>query len=167
MSSLCERLDRARFDLSFAPSVELVSFVRRAVIAFYERVLDDLDATSRLEVATHELLENAVKYSADGLTSLHIDVARDHVNALVSVVTENRATDENIAVLRRMFDDFGKCPDAISHYRALMLATAEHQDGSQLGLGRVRAEAEMSLRYEFDGSTVRVHAQARIQGEAP
>src|SRR5947209_8429255 len=64
----------AYFELNFRPNVALVSVVRRFVNEFYQRFLSDPDATSRLALATHELLENAVKYSKDGETTIRIEL---------------------------------------------------------------------------------------------
>ncbi len=48
-------------ELRFSPSPELIPVVRRFVSAFYERLLSQADAASRLALATHELLENTCK----------------------------------------------------------------------------------------------------------
>jgi anti-sigma regulatory factor (Ser/Thr protein kinase) len=64
----------ASFELNFRPNVALVSVVRRFVTEFYQRFLSDADGTSRVALATHELLENAVRYSKDGETTIRIEV---------------------------------------------------------------------------------------------
>ena len=58
----------ASFDMSFAPTTRIVSVVRRFVLSLYERILADNVMSSQLALATHELLENAVKYNIDDAT---------------------------------------------------------------------------------------------------
>ena len=53
---------RPYFHLVFRPNIKLVSTVRRFTGEFYRRVLVDQDLASRLALATHEMLENAVTY---------------------------------------------------------------------------------------------------------
>src|SRR5215217_7663315 len=71
-----ERMDPkktdARFELAFSPNMRLIAVVRRFVSEFYNQVLSDPETTSRLTLASHELLENAVKYSFDGNTCIQI-----------------------------------------------------------------------------------------------
>lgn len=69
-------METAYFELDFKPNVQLVSVVRRCVTELYQRFLDDPDGTSRVALATHELLENAVEYSRDGETTIRIEVAQ-------------------------------------------------------------------------------------------
>ena len=61
--------------------------VRRFVGEFYERVLGDADITSRLVVATHELLENAVRYSVDGQSGIRLGVHRQVGSVHVAIDT--------------------------------------------------------------------------------
>ena len=75
----------AFIELKIQPSVELVSIVRRFVTAFYDEIIHNADATSRVALATHELLENAVKYSTDNETTLSIAITRQGNQNLVTV----------------------------------------------------------------------------------
>ena len=70
--------DRSRqsdFELKFCPSLELIPIVRRFVEIFYSQLLAQDDVAARIALATHELLENSVKFSSDGMASIHIGVA--------------------------------------------------------------------------------------------
>src|SRR5262245_22649655 len=87
---------RALFEVFFRPNCELVSLVRRFVSEFYERILGDPDTVSRLALATHELLENAVKYSTDGATTLCISVDPKDGARFVSIRIRNRASVDDI-----------------------------------------------------------------------
>src|SRR5580658_9449719 len=94
----------AYFELNFKPNVALVSVVRRFVTEFYQRFLSDPDGTSRVALATHELLENAVKYSKDGETTIRIDVDTNQTPKQVRIKLRNRAAPEHIAAIRELLD---------------------------------------------------------------
>jgi hypothetical protein len=152
----------AYFELAFSPCLNLVSVVRRFVNEFYSQVLIDADVTSRLALATHELLENSAKYAADDLTSIRISVSKEAGSTLVAITTRNRAETEHIARLKATLDELIAAPDPQAHYLVLMRRTAKRTDGSGLGLGRVRAESEMNIAYEVDETSVTLRAEARI-----
>jgi hypothetical protein len=150
----------AYFELSFSPNVRLVSTVRRFVSEFYGEAVGNSEVTSQLAVATHEMLENAVRYSVDGNTSIRIGIKRLGPSLKVTIDTENRASLRSIASLRTTIDEIGGAADPAAHYLVLMRRSAKRADGSGLGFGRVRAESGMSISYDVDGDVVRVRAQA-------
>src|SRR5436305_14450109 len=102
----------AYFELNFKPNVQLVSVVRRFVSEFYQRFLRDPDGTSRVALATHELLENAVKYSMDGETTIRIDVEAESTPKKVRIRLRNRADSANILKIREILDGVAKARDA-------------------------------------------------------
>src|SRR5579859_1855890 len=87
------------FELTFRSNVELVPIVRRFVSDFYDRVIRDADATSRIALATHELLENAVKFARSEETRLLVEVDRARDPPSLAVRTWNTAGDEDIAMV--------------------------------------------------------------------
>jgi hypothetical protein len=153
----------ATLDLSFSPSLRLIATVRRFVSEFYTEVLGNPDATSRLTIATHELLENAVKYSSDGHTSVHIAVIyAGGDTSTVTIDTRNRAAPAHLVTLAGMFDELGRAPTPMDFYQALMRRSAKRTEGSGLGLGRIHAEADMDLSYRVDGEMVLLRAQSAV-----
>jgi anti-sigma regulatory factor (Ser/Thr protein kinase) len=154
--------DDAYFELSFSPNAALVPTVRRFVSEFYAQVLADEDATSRLALATHELLENAVRYSSDGNTSVRIAVKRLATDVRVVIDTRNRAADTHITTVRERLDALSSAADPQAHYQMLMRQTAKRKDGSGLGLGRVRAETDMTITYQIDADYVLLRAEANF-----
>src|SRR5262245_10089429 len=101
-------MDSAYFELRFRPNIELVSVVRRFVTDFYERFLSDPEGTSRVALATHEMLENAVKYSKDGETRIRIDVERDL--GRIKIGLRNRAEPHHAKAIREILDDVERAP---------------------------------------------------------
>jgi hypothetical protein len=134
----------AYFELNFRPNVQLVSVVRRFVTEFYQRFLRDPDGTSRVALATHELLENAVKYSKDGETTIRIDVDPT-MPKTVRIVLRNRAAPDDIAAIREILDGVASAPDSFAYYQKLIALKAKSKEGSGLGLARICAEGEMEV----------------------
>jgi hypothetical protein len=154
------------FDLTFCPSVELISVVRRFVSSFFDHLLADPDATSRLALTTHELLENATKCSPDGVISLRIDLTPEDDS--VRIRTWNRAVEEHMAILKGHFEEMLDVSDPQSYYQQMIERSAKRKTGSGLGLARLLAEAEMRLTYEIEGDRVCITAVTRaLQKERP
>jgi len=152
--------NRPYFHLVFRPNIKLVSTVRRFTGEFYRRVLVDQELASRLALATHELLENAVAYARDDETAIRIEIEGD----LLSVRTWNRADPERLGALRTSIDHVMLAPDPDRYYQQQMSVAAKRTEGSGLGLARVRNEAEMNLSYEIDNDKACIRAVATIVG---
>lgn len=155
------------FELQFRPSAALIAIVRRFVSEFYAQVLLDPDCVARVALATHELLENAVKYSLDGATALSITVEPGAAPldgaSQVAIRISNRAGSRDIDALRALFEEMERYPDPFAHYQAALARGAKSRSGSGLGIVRVRAEGEMSMSYSIDGDSVCILARARVQ----
>jgi hypothetical protein len=149
------------FELLFRPSVDLISVVRCFVADFYARVIDDPETANRLALATHELLENAAKYSSDGEAALFVEYDPD--GDVVTVRTANRASDDRITLLERTFAEIASAPDAAALYIDAMRRTAQQKTGSGgLGLARIWAEGDMQLRLLVEGDRVEIHARGQL-----
>ncbi len=149
------------FELLFRPSVELISVVRRFVAEFYHKVLLDQDAASRLALTTHELLENAAKYSSDGGAMLCVTVDRDAGTVLVR--TTNRATAQQRELLKSCFSEISAATDATDLYHQMLRRTAVRTTGSGgLGLVRIWAESDMALDLSVEGENVVIQARGPI-----
>jgi hypothetical protein len=152
----------AHFELSFSPNVKLVGTVRRFVSEFYTQSLGDPDVTSRLAVATHEMLENAVRYSLDGNTNIRIVVQRHPEAVGVTIDTRNRAPGGHIESLRGILDELCAAPDPDEYFQLMIRRSSKRAEGSGLGLGRIRAESGMAMAYRIDGDVVFLRAHARF-----
>ena len=157
-----ERRDLGFCELSFEKKPELVSIVRRFVSDFYDRTLGDPDATSRVALATHELLENAVKYSRDGRAKVRIELSGFGGRVRVRIRTKNRGSPEDAELIRRTIAEMTSM-DANVYYLNLMRKNAARTDGSGLGLARIHAEAEMDMSVSCGkNGTITVSAEAEV-----
>src|SRR6185436_3018197 len=138
----------------------LVSEVREFTSRFYEAVLKDDDALSRLAVATHELLENAVKNATDGVARVRVEFMP--ATQKIEIRTLNRPTPENLALLCRNIDAINAAPDLDLHYQRLLEESTVRTDGSGLGLGRIAAEARFAIHYQVEAPAVWVIAESPV-----
>lgn len=155
----------ADFEISFSPSAELIGPVRRFIIDFYDRVLENQDLTSRMAVAAHELLENAVKYSMDEHSRISVAVSLEPSGKREVIIrTWNRSSEANVLIVRGLIADMSSASDASAHYHAMMIKAAQaNDDSSGLGLGRIIAEGEMRLSCEVkDGHWLCIEARAPL-----
>jgi len=152
-------------ELKFCPSPELIPIVRRFVSAFYERLLSHADAASRLALATHELLENTVKFSVDGVSSIHLGMVPQDNATEVSIRTWNRSRERDRANVAAIVDEMNASDDPFDYFQQVMRRNAKRRDGSGLGLARICAEAEMSLSCEVKGDELCLIARTSLPGE--
>jgi hypothetical protein len=152
------RGDTYLFELEFTPNIRLVPIVRRFVSDFYGEVFDDAEVVSRLALATHELMENAVRHNSGGEARLVVELRDVEGEKRISVRISNPAWPEDIDRLSRLMDAMGQAPDPMQFYLQLMGQTARQEEGSGLGLTRIRVEGEMQLSHIVQGQRVEITA---------
>ncbi len=152
-------------DLACAPGLDQVSSIREFIESYYRLVLHDPDLISRVAIAAHELLENAAKYSATGGSRLRIEITGGTAPRTVSVSVSNRPDPARLEELKGTISELDRIDDADALYQEYLERAARRQEGSGLGLARIRAEAEMSLVIEIDGNDVCVKAETPLQPE--
>jgi hypothetical protein len=152
-------------ELSFSPNLLIVTEVHEFVLKFCGRVLLNADASTRLGLAAHELLENAVRYAQDGETGLRIDVKGEDGDVVLR--TWNRASSDDLLRLNRLFEEMQSEEDPFAHYLALMHRAVQRKQGSGLGLARIRAEAGMNLSQSVLEGAVHLVATMNLRSEAP
>jgi hypothetical protein len=150
----------AYLEMSFYPNVELVSAVRRFVSTVYVRLVPDAEVAAQVALATHELLENAVRYSNDDVTSLRVEI--DRSSRKLTITTKNRASEHDVTAIQAAIAAMREDVDPFLYYQRIMRESAKRREGSGLGLARVRAEADMELSCAIDGDFVTVRAEAPL-----
>lgn len=154
------------FDMCFAPTTRIVSVVRRFVLSLYERILEDSEVSAQLALATHELLENAVKYNIDDETLLRVSVvpqSESLSDMTVTIRTRNRATPENLRSAQRIITRVKEAQDPFLFYQELMMNSVMMPEGSGLGLARIRAETELMIDFVIEGDTIEIVAQTQLR----
>lgn len=159
---MIEAFTPINLELRFQPTVDLISSTRRFVCAFFEPFIPDPDVVSRIGLATHELLENILKYATDGRTVTRVDLAEDGDHRTLSIETTSSITSERRAGLEEIFTEMANASDALSYYQLTMGRARHRRHGSGLGLARVWAEAEMTLSIDFVGDAVTIRAVATL-----
>jgi anti-sigma regulatory factor (Ser/Thr protein kinase) len=159
--------DAAYMELMFRPQVELISVVRRFVGEFCGQLVGDAEWASRMALATHELLENAAKYSSTGESRLRVQIARGPSTCRLSVRTWNEALPIEIESLKQACSSVSNASNPLDHYQRRLRETLNNGARSELGLARIRAEADLALDCHVEGAVVCVSAEAdaRIEGE--
>jgi hypothetical protein len=160
MSNHTEMMQPTPLDLSFTPRLEQVSTVRRFLEDYYQPLLKDPDLLCRMAIATHELLENASKYSARGVSRLQVSVTQSGRGKELSVKVSNIPAPEHIGDLKASVAGVTGPEDAAEAYQLHLVAAALRGEGSGLGLARIRAEADMILALTIDATHACVEAVA-------
>lgn len=152
------------FELSFRPNISLVSVVRRFVSEFYDRVGGDAQAVSRMALASHELLENAIRYARDRETAMRVDFYPD--TRKVQIQTRNRAEPEDVEYVAELLRQIREASDPMALYQERMLHAAQRTDGgSGLGLVRIYAEADFyAVRHRLEGDMLVIEVEGSLEG---
>jgi hypothetical protein len=131
--------------------------VRRFVEKLHRDLVRSGDDMSRLVMTAHELLENAVKFSADGSAMLRVEI---HKGREVTITTRNRARAADLQELKQVAMQLEAASDPLQFYLGLMHKSPERHGG--LGLGRIAAEGEMQIRLDLHDDVVEVHARSEL-----
>jgi two-component sensor histidine kinase len=156
-----------RFELS--PEPGLIARTSKYAGDFYGTLLADAEASARVLLTTHELLENAAKYATDGVCQLHIELCDEAAGGAglglgaLCIRSINRARPERLGDLRLFFEESARCPDAVALYDRMIARSTARASGSGLGLARIQAEAEMKLSYSLREDEVTITAEARVK----
>ena len=150
-------MTRGVFEIDCSIVLEDVSEVRRLVERIQLRLGSTLDDAARVAMATHELLENAIKFSVDGTARLRIDVTDGGV---VRILTSNRATEGDRAELAVLAAELAAAVTPMAFYVSLMARAPNERGG--LGIGRIAAEGDMAIDFVFHGDVVEVHASSAL-----
>jgi hypothetical protein len=149
--------------LAFRPGIDLISSTRRFVTDFFDGVVTDPDASSRVAMTIHELLENVFKYSVDGCARVDIALGDRAEKKVVRILSTNRASVDRMVELTRRLDELRGTEDPLKLYYRIIAQSAKRKEGSGLGLARIRAEGEMDLSYVIDGDQITIVAETPVE----
>jgi two-component sensor histidine kinase len=144
------------FGLQIRPQSRMVSIVRRFVEESFDELVGDPEAVFRVSLAVHELLENAAKYAVGDKTGLSVHFESNGSAARIKLT--NETTPEHIARLRSCIEEIQSSKEPFALYQTLMRRTYGVPNESGLGLARIRAEGELNLSLEINGSMVTIIA---------
>jgi hypothetical protein len=113
-------------------------------------------------MATHELLENAVKYAADGAMTLQIKTETVNGRESLVLTVSNTATPQNARKLADAFAEMARFEKPADYYEMLVKRASERDEGSGLGLGRICTEGSMSLSCQVNDNMVCIKATTPI-----
>ncbi|HWE26971.1 MAG TPA: hypothetical protein VHB97_03170 [Polyangia bacterium] len=146
--------------LQLTPAWELVNSTREYVLAMLTHTIGDAAMASQVALAAHELVENAMKYSAPGQKiRMHLE---ERSGALL-VTVENEARKEDIANLISEITAVCETKDPMGYYRSKIELAITRTDGRAcLGLARIRFESQMQIKWTVAGRRVRISAIRRL-----
>jgi two-component sensor histidine kinase len=153
------------FGLEIQPQARMVSIVRRFVEESVEKIVGDPEAVFRVSLAVHELLENAAKYAVGDKTGLSVHFESN--GSVANIKLTNQTTPEHIERLRACISEIQASDEPFVLYQNMMRRTFGIQEESGLGLARIRAEGELNLSLEIDGSTVTIVASCPATRRSP
>lgn len=136
--------------LSFPPRKSYVAPATDFVTSFCREHTLDEATLSRVQLAAHELSENVVKYAADQACTVRVCTQR-HVSdgsaMKLSITTENAVLPEALSRVDAYLCALETAPNPDQFYDQQIAETAKRENGSGLGLARIRSEAAMEIRH--------------------
>jgi hypothetical protein len=156
-------------DVSFAeaPPQGMVTPLCHSLSELCRPLLTDDDAAARLRLTAHELLENIVKYSAQGACDFHFQLFRSASGALRALVQTSNVPDATCRPdAERRLAALSAARDPLEHYDSIIAGSARQPAGSGLGLARIHAETEyrLSHRFESDALVIAASGEVRLKG---
>lgn len=145
------------------PSAHMITTTRRFIEELCEPPLG-ADASSRVAMAVHELMENLAKYAEDGSMRLGVDVLSQESEYQICITAANRASPERLDALEQILKDIASSADPHATHLRYMNQSVHRKEGSGLGLTRISAEGDMRIGYSRVGDEITIRAEARLSG---
>lgn len=135
-------------ELKFGPHWNYIAAARGFLQGFLSISTNDQEYSDKLAMAASELLENAVKYSENTETFMHVSVIKPKDQVIIIVI--NQSTEDRCKVLQEIYNKIIK-KKPLEAYVEQMKEAAVRDDGkSQLGLVRIRYEVGADLKLDID-----------------
>jgi hypothetical protein len=157
--------ESVQLEMDLKPSLASVSTMRRVVDDLAHQVISDEDASWRLSMAAHELLDNARCHGQDGVAHLRFDIEPREHGHVATVAVRSLATPAEVAHFQELWTRMQAWSDAWAFYRAAIAKAMGHPGQSGLGLARIWAEGEMAVAVAVDDDrSVTVSARLEVEG---
>ncbi len=147
-------------EVKFKPEWIYVSCIQTFVMAFFAVSCVDPLVAQRIALIISELLENAIKYSSGRQAMTRIAVEDDGKQVMAKV--SNTANEENIAELKKTFEEISKGSPQEAYLKRLERAATRTDGKNQVGLARVRFEGRADLQLDIKGSEVSITALYKL-----
>jgi hypothetical protein len=132
------------------------------VTDFCRNVVDDQETHFAFQLAAYELIENLVKYASGERVSVRIEVESTPRGPDIVLVTENQATPERLADVDTRLRAAESADDPIVHFDRLVQESLASPGESRLGLGRLRAEGDLTVSHRVTDDTLRVEVRRPV-----
>jgi hypothetical protein len=149
--------------IEFSPSAGCLGSIVSVVTDFCRNVVDDPEIRDAFQLAAYELTENLVKYSSGNRTTIRIAVESTSRGPELVLTTENDATPERLADVVARLEAVEAAEEPVRHFDQLVQESILSSDESRLGLGRLRAEGELSVSHEVDEQRLRIQVRRTIR----
>jgi hypothetical protein len=156
---------RTAVSFSLERSHSLAGKIANWLIDFCQMTIEDLETTSRLHMAAHELVENVLKYGQSSEIGLEFELERGDTNSFVRLRTRNTAAPEQLLEVARRVSELKAAADPVAYYDRLIRSTASIVGMSGLGLARIRAEAGLDVDCSVEGGEVSIVVQATMRSD--
>lgn len=154
---------RLRFiRVEFAPSCGCLGSLVAVVTDFCRNVIDDPDVIFAFRMAAFELTENVVKYCTGDRALLEVSVDNTIHGAELVLSTQNETTPERLADADERLRATESAVDPVEHFDQLVQDSLKSPNESRLGLGRLRAEADLRLSHHAQGNSLTVQVRRRV-----
>lgn len=145
------------------PNARMVSATSKLLSEFCRALLDDPDVGARFHMAAQELAENLMKYSSGPTVSLAAELVPSDGAVTLRLEARNHSTPEQLRAVGVRLQELTTAEDPIALYDRLILETAPKEDGSGLGLVRIRAEGGFTINYSIQGDELTISVHTTVQ----
>src|SRR5688572_3617748 len=111
---------RTAVSFSLERSHSLAGKIANWLIDFCQMTIGDTETTSRLHMATHELVENVLKYGTTPELGLEFELVRGDQHSYVRIMTRNTAAPEQLEEVARRVSELRAAVDPIAYYDQLI-----------------------------------------------
>lgn len=154
---------RVRFiKVEFAPSSGCLGSLVAVVTDFCRNVIDDPDVVFAFRMAAFELTENIVKYCSGDRATIEISVDNTSYGAELVLTAENQADTERLRDADERLLAGEGAEDPVAHFDKLVRDTLNSPNESRLGLGRLRAEADLTVSHQVKQDTISIQVRRRV-----